>query len=778
MSSYIDKRNTPPKEPASRNENTRPKIIRFISVILVFVMVGGYLGWKLSELQIKQVDMWRTEASKQHLKSTPIAPMRGTIYDSNMKQLARSAPAWTVVAAPDVLNKGKLDPEATSETDAARLAAAQLAEILGVDEAELYEKLADKDSKWAKVKEKIDKPTADLVREMVKTYNVKGIYLQEDTKRYYPYDDLASTVLGFVNTDGDGIEGLEKQYNEVLAGTPGRTVTVLDSWGTKIPTEEAEIHPAEDGNSLVLTINSDIQMVLDRYLSQAVTMHQAKQRGMGIVMDVNTGAILAMSTSPSYDPNQPYFILNDATRETIDAMEDQDAKSQAQLDARMLQWRNKAVADAYEPGSVLKVVTAAAAIDSGRYNMNSTFTCTSSIEIADRTFGCALGKAHGTITLGEALIESCNVSFVKMGEGMGASTWYDYVKAFGLTEPTGIDLPGEPGLNAIKNLVYSENQLGPVQLASCSFGQSNKYTALQMITAVSAAVNGGNLMQPHLVHQIIDSQGNVVKTFDPVVKRQVISSETSAQLAQVMEEMVSTTQYGRNAFVAGYHVGGKSGTSQKLDLLAQGAEKQEYISSFVGFAPANDPQIAVLIVLDEPEDPKVGTYFGGRLAGPTVGNVINESLQILGVEPDFSGEGDQNRNTVSAPTLVGNDIASAQVTLNQKGLRYITIGDGPNVTGQFPQGYTQIPANGQIVLYTDPSIPQEMVRIPDLSEKSASSAIDTLNNLGMNVLTSGAPDGASGVVVVSQDIAPDTEVPKGTIITLVMEDRTAVADVG
>ncbi len=756
----------------------RPIILRCVVISVAFLFVAALLSARLYQLQLNEADEWQTRASNQQLANIPIAPARGNIYDTNMKSLAESAAVWTIEAAPNVMAQSKLT-DATKGGDAAAIAASGLAGLLGLDEAELYANLADSEKLYYKVKAKVEKPLADQVRTFCDEQNISGIYLKEDSKRYYPYNELASTVLGFTNADGDGIEGLESYYNEMLAGTPGRQVTVRNAWGGELPAwGDGVTYPAEDGESIVLTLDIELQQIAEKFLQTAVTEQIARERGMVVMMDVKTGAILAIATCPSYDPNDPYYIYDEATRAAIDALPTEEEKAAATGAARIRQWRNKALADTYEPGSVFKVVTCAAAIDSGAYTELSPFYCGSEIEVADRTFGCAQGTAHGQVTLRQALIDSCNVSMIQISAGMGAHTWYDYLNAFGLTEPTGVDLPGEPSQNSISNLVYSEDAMGPVQLASCSFGQSNKFTAMQMITAFSAAVNGGNLVQPHIVRQVLDANGGVVEEYNPAPRRQVISPETSATLCSALEELVSGEgNSGNNAFVAGYHVGGKSGTSQKLELLP---EKEVYISSFLGFAPANDPEVAVLVVLDEPEDPNcpgpVRTYYGGRLAGPVVGNIIRESMPVLGITPDFTSEDDLSRAVLTSPKVSGTDVNSALVKLEQSGLAYVIEGSGDIVLGQYPEAYTEVPAGGTVILYTDPALPAATVAMPELGGYTAADASAVLAAMSLNVQTTGAPDSGATVRVVSQSVAAGTEVRKGTTVLLTMQDMSNVGD--
>lgn len=744
---------------------------RTVSIFIAFFLLAIYVGYNIGVLQIIEANEWQARANERQLASTILQPRRGTIYDSGMRELAESAPVWTISTAPNVMAKSKLVN--TAEKDPARLAAKELARLLGLDEEELYKNLSNKETLHYPINVKMNRELTDQVEALSTQYGLKGIYTEETSKRYYPYEDMAASVLGFMNSDGVGVYGIESQYEELLKGTPGR---IISSRAGQMPGEQdAKTFPAEDGNNLVLTINVDIQRSLEEHLIKAVDRYHAAERGMGIVIDVNTGAILAMATKSDFNPNDPYYITDPMQREAIEAMPDGEEKDQARLNALYRQWRNKAVADTYEPGSVMKIISAAAALDSGQFTPSSSFVCSGAYTVADRTFGCAGGRTHGPLTLAKGLIESCNVCFIQVGQTLGVHTWYDYINAFGLTEPTGIDLPSEPTQAAINNLVYSEARMNAVELASCSFGQSNKYSALQMITAVSAAVNGGHLVQPHVVSKILDPQGNVLQDMTPPSKRQVISEETSIVLRGILEDLVSEGSLGKSAYVAGYHVGGKSGTSEKLDLLAQDETNKKYISSFVGVAPANDPQIAVLIVLDEPEDPEMGTYSGSRLAGPTVGAVISETAKILGIEPDYS-EDELSRTTIVCPNLVDRGVQEAIVALNKEGLDYTLVGGGGTVLGQYPQAGTQVPRGGKVVLYTDGTELERQVPMPDVTGKNARAAIDILKGLGLNVLVSGAPEGDADVVVDTQSVPAGTMIPMGTVVSLVLKDSSQVSD--
>ena len=579
----------------------RRRILIFVSLI---VLVGfGSVICSLFNLQIIDYEEYKVRAANQQLKDVVIPANRGIIYDANMKVLAQSATVWTVAVDPSNIEEEDREPIAEG-----------LSEILEVDKQSILDKLAKTDTAYQSIKLKVEKPVADAVRQFALEGNdgdgYGGISLTQDSKRYYPYGNFLATVIGFTGTDNTGLYGLEAYYDDVLGGTPGRQVSAQTAAGGDMGYDYDSFYAPQDGDSLVLTIDEVIQHYAEKELDRAVQDYNAIERGVVIVMDVDTGGILAMATKGDFDPNDPFTIYDETKRAEVEAVVDdpnteEDEHAAAVLAAQYAQWRNKAVSDLYEPGSVFKLVTASAALDSGSSSLSDSFVCTGSINVSGTIMHCANLSGHGAEDFSLALSNSCNPAFIQIGTKMGAETFFSYFNAFGLTKTTGIDLPGEA-----QSQYYDAEGLGPVQLASCSFGQSNKITPIQMITAVATIANGGNLVQPHLVSKILDADGNLVEDLEPETKRQVISEETSREILDIMQD---TKTVGR-AYVQGYRVGGKSGTSQKLDSDDPDAR----IASFVGVAPCDDPEIAVLVIIDEPQNSVDGQFYGGYLAAPVV----------------------------------------------------------------------------------------------------------------------------------------------------------------
>lgn len=688
-----------------------------------------------------------------------------------MNVLAKSATVWNVVASPKDMN--------TDGTDI-YMVAKKLAEILELELEPVVEKLSKSESNYQTIKRQVEKPVADEITQWITEYNsdknnkdnpIRGITLEQASKRYYPYGDMAATVIGFTNADGDGTIGLEHHYNETLKGTDGRVVSVKNARGEDMQDEEySTVYEAQDGNSLVLSIDENIQQSLETHLSAAITEYGVKNRGAGIVMDVNTGEILAMAVEPSYDLNDPFTITDPVILEELEAITDEEERAQAKTNALWQRvWRNKAVSDTYFPGSVFKMITAAAALDSGLVDTSQTFSCSGSLEVVKGvTMHCAELNGHGTLDFYGGLDNSCNPYFIQMAWKMGKDVFCDYLQAFGFLERTGIDMDDESLTQTV-----SRERMGVVELSSSAFGQTTSVTPIALITAACAVVNGGKLLEPHVVKQILDADGNVVENVEPVIKRQVISEDVSNTICTMLENSVKEG-HGKNAYVAGYHVGGKSGTSQKNQGIGVGdeEEEQQYISSFLGFAPANDPKIAVLVLLDTPT---LVTNYGGKNAAFVVANTINDSLPYLGVEREYSEE-EQAMAEVSVPAVVGMDSASAQVKMNQTGLNFVVRGSGSTVTYQYPAGGTAIARQSTIVLYTDEGAGPSLVKVPNVVGQSYDTAMRVLNQAGLNMQAKGALVDSASVQCSAQSVAEGTEVEEGTVIEVTFMDTTNYSD--
>ena len=579
---------------------------RLVALLLCGICFAGLIA-RLYWLQLAAGDWYTRRALGQQLRDTVVPADRGRIYSADGVLLAANSSCWTQRASPREMPADKLE-----------LAAHGLAQILELDEAALLEKFRDRASNDCLLRYRVERSTADAVRDFCEENGITGIRINQDSKRWYPQGEFLASVLGFTNVDNAGVSGLELEYNEQLTGQNGVVLTAVNAWGyTLEQSYETEQFPVE-GSSLWLTIDANIQHYLENALNYAVQEHHVAARAVGIVLDVNTGAVLAMSTTPAYDPNQPRILYDEAARAAVDALSGEQRTAALQL-AQQTQWRNKAVSDLYEPGSVFKLITCAAALDAGAITRNSSFYCGESISVAGTRFHCANHKRHGTQTVTQALENSCNQSFIQIGARLGKEAFCDYFAAFGLREPTGIDLPAEPK----KSLYYTADRMGPVELASCAFGQSSKISYLEMAAAVCAVVNGGKLMQPYLVSDILAPDGTVLEHRDPVCKQQVIQPETSAVMREMMEAVVLYGG-GRNAQISGYRVGGKSGTSQKLDS----ADEKARIASFVAVAPIDDPQFLCLVRLDEPHS---WTTAGGSLSAPVCAEVLEQTLVYKGV---------------------------------------------------------------------------------------------------------------------------------------------------
>ena len=652
--------------------------MRLRTRLLAFVLAAGCLGGLLVRLFILQLvdpQGYAARAADQQLRGTTLPAPRGEITSADGALLATSETCWTIRAAPRELDDALVEP-----------AARALSDILELDYAETLEKFSQRSSNDCLLRRRVGREMADAVRDWCTQNGAQGIQIRQDTRRVYPQGSYLGGVLGFTDVDNKGLWGLELRYNEELTGTNGRVLTAKNAWGYDLPAHYSTLVEAVPGNGLQLTIDSNVQRWLESALASAVAEHHVAARGVGIVMEVDTGAILAMSCQPDYDPNTPRQLIDETVRAEVNALSG-EARSAALQKAQQAQWRNKAISDLYEPGSVFKVVTAAAALDSSVCTPESRFVCAGKIRVSGTTFRCANGHIHGSETLAQGLAVSCNPCFIQVGARLGKQAFCDYFEAFGLRQATGIDLPGE----VKRSEYYTADRMGPVELASCSFGQSSKVSYLQMLTAVCAAVNGGRLMQPYVVAAVRDAEGTLLREVQPVVRRQVVREETSAAMRTLMEGVVSFGT-GKNAALAGYRVGGKSGTSQKLDSENAAAR----IASFVAVAPIEKPRLAVLVCLDEPHS---WTTSGGALSAPVCAEVLAKALPYYGIAPQYTEE-EQQKLFATVPDLTGWRAAAAKQKLAEFGLQASVHGDEERVQRQYPAAGAVARRGSAIVLDT------------------------------------------------------------------------------
>ncbi len=717
-------------------------------VALLTVVAFGLIIGRLAILQIVQTDDWQRRATEQQLSDSIISPNRGAIYDTNMETLAESMQVWTVI----------MDPNQIEEDEDRQRIADELSVMFGVDRDKLYKQACRTESQYEIVKSKIERPLAEQLVEWVQKNDMGGVFrLTTDYKRVYPYGTLASCVLGFTGADNTGLYGLEAEYNSLLEGEAGRIVTAQNGWGEDLPNllSYEKTVDAEDGNSLVLSIDQTIQHYCEKHLEEALLTTGATNRACAIVMDVKTGAILAMATKDDYDPNDPMTVSNASEAAAIAELAG-DEQSAAVVAALEKQWTNKAISEYYEPGSVFKMFTTAMALEEGVATENSSYYCGGAETVLDTTVHCHVyPNSHSTQTLGDAICNSCNPAFIQIGLSVGRDLFYKYYTGFGFTETTDIDMLGEGSIS--QSLYHSQDDLDPVQLAVSSMGQTFKLTPIQMITAISSIANGGKLLQPYVVKQVLDADGNVVSNTGTTIKRQVISSDTASRVSELLRVAVESGG-GKNAYVAGYRVAGKTGTSEKTETGGTNV-----VASFGGFAPADDPQIAVLVLIDEPQ---CAVRYGGTIAAPVAKKILQDTLPYLGIEPHYTQSelADLNRST---PAVEGLDIGTAEAMVQSEGLTVRVKGDGATVVKQVPEAGQTIPAEGTVVLYTDQlSFESETTIVPDFTGYSVSGASELAAMYDLNLHLSGTDLEDGGALASVQSIAAGTEVPLGTIVTV------------
>ncbi len=723
-------------------------ILRMTVVMACIILIGfAVLIYRLIVLQLVDGNDLQQKAITQQLRDTPISAKRGTIYDRNMKTLAQSASVFTVYISPVYI---------TNEAQR-NLIADQLSKILSIDRKTIYDK-ACKKNYYEIIKRKIEKPEADIVRKFISDNHIGCVALAEDSKRYYPFGNFAASILGFTGTDNQGLTGIESFYDSYLKGVPGRVVAAKNAKGTDMPFAYQKYVDAKDGTNLVLTIDEVIQHFLEKNLSIAIRQDKVAKRGAGIVMDVQTGEILAMATEPDFDPNAPFTITDPAVIAKLQGLTG-DALKTATTAEQSDMWRNKAISDLYEPGSVFKPITVSSSLDEGVVSLTERFQCNGGWTVSGIRIGCWKHEGHGSETVEDGIINSCNPVMMQVIAKLGATNFFKYFTSYGFTKKTGIDLPGEA--DSIFHPLTGFTGLGPVELASSSFGQTFKVTPIQMITAFAAVVNGGKLYQPHLVKQMVDNDGNIVKSFAPVVKRQVISKETSALLCEMLGQVV-TIGTGKNAYLEGYRVGGKTGTSEKLDVKDASGQTTQVVASFMGVAPTDNPRIVVLIMLDEPQ---VVVRGGGALAAPVVKDILSETLPYIGVEPVYT-QAELAKLDISTPKILELLPSEAEVLVKKIGLKSRIVGSGSVVISQIPAPGASIPRNGTVVIYTDTSQAASKVTVPNVIGLSAAAANAAITNAGLNIKFQGVDASVAGTKAYMQSMAAGTSVELGTVIVV------------
>ena len=743
----------------NRSTIGRTRVLMIVCGIVAFIVLLA----QLYKVMIIDHDRYQSEAVEQQVRETTITAARGTIFDTNMKMLAVSASVDTVYISPVEMRSYNEDPE---------FIALNLSNILGVDYNKIMSKWENTNSWYEVVARKIDRDLSEKVLEFKNTYNLASLHIIEDTKRYYPYSTLAAHTLGFVGAENTGLEGIETYYDKYLSGVNGRIVRATTSEGLDLLYSGYEnYYDAKDGHSIVLTIDTTAQFYLEKYLEQAIEDYDVKNGAMGIIMDVNTGAVIGMSTMPDYDLND-YLNLSDKTKAELDALNlSQEEYNKAYANALEASWRNRVISDTYEPGSTFKIITLASAMEEGVARENDIINCGGNIMVkgrgADDPVNCWKREGHGPQTLVEAAQHSCNVAFVSIALKLGADKFYDYIQSFGLMDKTGIDLYGESSSIWWAKSDYTD-PYDYSSLAASAFGQTFNITPLQLITAVSAVANGGRLMQPYIVSKILNEDGSVAQTREPTLIRQVISEETSARVNAILETVVSAKGgTGKNAYVAGYRIAGKTGTSEKI-----GQVSDDYVVSFIGYAPADDPKIAVIVLLDSPSPDSGFAVSGGAMAAPVVANIMSDVLPHLGVEPIYSDD-DANTINIKLPNLSGYTRDDAVDTLRALGFDVTVIGNGDIITDQVPGANVQIASGQKLTVYAGESKTETTTQMPNVFGMSYAQAKATLNAAGLYVRVAGATlrNNAPTIAVSRQSVAAGASVLVGMVVEITLVDN-------
>lgn len=744
------------KEQPMNVKTTRSMRIRIIVVIVALcVFLTGYVSITLFNAAVVNSKEMSAMANDQQQSSFTIKAKRGTIYDRNNKVLAQSTTVWDIIISPGDIEE--------YEPQNREFICKGLSEILDVKYETLLKACEDTKSRYYVAKKKVDRDTVEKINKFILKNDLKNVsvYSVENSERSYPNGTLAASVLGFINENEEGY-GLEAYYNSYLKGVDGRVVSTTDADGDAMPYDYSSRFAAKDGNSLVLTIDETLQYYLEKNLEITVSQHKLANRSTGIIMNAKTGAIVAMATAPGFDPNDPSYVYFENDRQTLAQMSADKKTEEEILKAKQdiwgKQWQNKAVSELYIPGSVFKMFTCASALEEEAVSLDSTFECSGVADVAGTKIRCWNIGGHGVSTLTEAMIRSCNPAFIKIGQLLGVEKFSRYFEAFGFTEKTGIDLPGEAD-----SLYVKESDMGIVELSSSAFGQTTKVTPIQMVTAAAAVVNGGKLVTPYVVDKIIDIEGNVVKSAQTVVKRQVISEETSATMRRILEDVV-TANGGGNAYMSGYRIGGKSGTSEKIDDYNSGKTPElRYVATFCAIVPIDDPEYVMLVVCDEPTS---GYIYGSAIAAPVVSAVFKEGLEYMGIYPQYTAD-ELAQQDVTVPWVGGYNSIRAEAQLTAAGLKaeYIGSTDGTEVTGQVPSAGTVMPSGSTVMLYMGdiPLSDYRMSTVPSVIGMTVEEANKTLSDAGLNISISGAATGSEAKAV-SQSVNSGLSVYRGTVI--------------
>ncbi|MEY8386461.1 penicillin-binding transpeptidase domain-containing protein [Oscillospiraceae bacterium 38-13] len=812
-----------PKTPAMhrKSESARRanQVIRkrtLLLMMLLGVVTFGMLFWKLYDLQINQYEEMQARAVHQQTREHAVTASRGTIYDKNHNILASSTTAETICINPLQIDQFVKKQEETQKAAEERARekgetytpqpildqsyiARGLARILEMDQERIEKEIAKTKYQYISLRRKAEKELADEVRKFIngqidadgneipedRQRSVSGVFLEPDSKRYYPYNAMAANVLGFVDIDNNGAVGLEVKYNSDLSGTAGMTVSAQNNRGQPLLFQYEQYFDAENGSDLILTLDINVQIALEKGMESMLSKFDAASGGTGIVMDVNSGAILGMASYPNYDSNQSGVLYDEKLKSKLaKQLEDmeknrasyeteekfQEAASELKSNTLNSQWRNKCIDSTYEPGSTFKPITLAAALEEGVINMNSTFNCSGSVMVKgwDKPFYCSRQTGHGHQILKEAVGNSCNPAFIKIGQTLGTGKFYEYLKSFGLMEKTGVDMIGEAQGIFADEKSFSTNI---VSLSSYAFGQTFNVTPLELIRAQAACVNGGYLYEPYVVEQVLDGEGNILRQHETKCLRQVVSEETSAKVRECLEYVVAEGT-GKNGQVNGYRIGGKTGTADKTGTKTASNPKGDIVVSFMCFAPADDPEYIMLITMDTPSR-TTGTYpSGGNMVAPTASQIMSEILPVLGVEPDYTA--DQLAGADAAvPYVVGESLETAKSRLENAGFAFRTVGGGAEVTGQTPEGGAIVPNNASIILYLGEEKNDALRTVPNVVGKTAAEANQALTNAGLIMRVTGTTSTESGnVTAISQDRAEGTELAPGSVVTVRFGDSS------